>query len=42
MEDIIEEIQIVELFEEMDDDMGPAEREEDFGVPAEDIELEEV
>lgn len=41
MENNIDEIQEVELKEATEEEMGPEESNDEFGIPAEDVELEE-
>lgn len=41
MENNIDEIQEVELKEATEEEMGPEERTDEFGIPAEDVELDE-
>ena len=42
MKNNLENIEEVELKEQAEDEMGPEEREEDFGIPSEDEELVEL
>lgn len=41
MENNIEEIQDIELKEAAEDEMGPEESNDEFGIPADDVELDE-